>query len=456
MKNNKNKALLEKTAKAKKEYMKNNKKITELFSNFMSGTNTNNTDDLSPDGKNENETNIREEDEEIVQEEKFINLLEDDDSSLISNNDNQIYIKKFKKKKMEEKNNNNNEFINFGQNQNPKKNEIFSPSFYINLNSHSGSDEKRKLLLMDFDEDNNKINLHKLNINKNYFENSNDYHRSFPFQNCRIININNSSYIIGGKINDNFSKMNYFNDIGIKNVYKLNYNKNNEKIIIKRIASTLYEHQSHSLLYLQKYDSIVVCSGYQQKNCEYFNLKDNNWELLYPLRKPRDNAIPLLFNEKYIFLIGGNDSNGKVNEDYDVLNYEICIYGKYQCYWKTYSLKDKDKDLLIQKGSGIIYNNDNIFIFGGFNSQNKFLCWKINFDEDKEANKSIFIKESLDKMYKISSVELCDNINKYILEKNNNDYYSFCGEQVFMNYKNFFVNISFGGQLSIIPNFLFN
>ena len=103
MKNNKNKALLEKTAKAKKEYMKNNKKITELFSNYMSGTNTNNTDDLSPDGKNENETNIREEDEEIVQEEKFINLLEDDDSSLISNNDNQIYIKKFKKKKWKRK-----------------------------------------------------------------------------------------------------------------------------------------------------------------------------------------------------------------------------------------------------------------------------------------------------------------------------------------------------------------
>jgi hypothetical protein len=307
---------------------------------------------------------------------------------------------------------------------------------------------------MDFEED-NKINLRKLNINSNCFENKKDYHKSFPFQNCRIININNSSYIIGGKINDDFSKMNYNNQIGVKDAYKL-VCENSKKIKIIRIPSTLFEHQSHSLLYLEKYNSIAVCSGYQQKNCEYFNLKDNKWEMLYPLRKPRENAISLLFNEKYIFLIGGNDSNGKINEDYDVLNYDVCINGKYQCYWNTYSFKDIDKNLLIQKGSGIIYNNDNIFIFGGFNSQNKFLSWKINFDEDKEGKRAIFFKGNQDKIYKISSVELCDNINNYILGKNNYNNYSFCGEQVFMNYKNFFVNISFGGQLSIIPNFLLN
>jgi hypothetical protein len=453
MKNHKGQVSLDKKAKTKKDYMKNNKKITEFFSNYINGINTNNTDeDLSPYGKKENDINVKGE-EELVQEEKFIELIDDDDSSLNSNNANRIYNnsnKKKLKKKMEEKKNN--DITHFERN--PKRKDIFSPSFFINLNTHSVSDEKRNLILMDFEED-NKINLRKLNINSNCFENKKDYHKSFPFQNCRIININNSSYIIGGKINDDFSKMNYNNQIGVKDAYKL-VCENSKKIKIIRIPSTLFEHQSHSLLYLEKYNSIAVCSGYQQKNCEYFNLKDNKWEMLYPLRKPRENAISLLFNEKYIFLIGGNDSNGKINEDYDVLNYDVCINGKYQCYWNTYSFKDKDKNLLIQKGSGIIYNNDNIFIFGGFNSQNKFLSWKINFDEDKEGKRAIFFMGNQDKIYKISSVELCDNINNYILGKNNYNNYSFCGEQVFMNYKNFFVNISFGGQLSIIPNFLLN
>lgn len=454
MKNHKNQGSLEKRPKSKRNYMKNNKKITEFFANFHSGTNTNNTDDLSPYGKNENEINIKE--EEIVPEEKFIDLLDDDDSSLILNNHNHIYnnsnIKKLKKK-MEEKNKN--ELNHFEHNE--KKNNIFYPSFFINLNTHSNTDEKRDLILMDFEED-NKINLSKLNINPNCFENMKDYHKSFPFQNCRIININNSSYVIGGKLNDDISKISYNNQLGIKNCYKLIYNKNKEKIKINKIASTIYEHHSHSLLYLEKYNSIVVCSGHRQKNCEYLNLqkndKENKWENLYPLRKPRENAISFLFNEKYIFLIGGNDSNGNINEDYDVLNYEICVNGQYQSYWKTYSFKDMN--LLGQKGSGIIYNDNEIFIFGGFNSQKKFLSWKINFVEDTEENKSIFIKGSIDKKYKISSVKLCEEINNYILQKNNKNNYSFCGEQVFMNYKNFFVNISFGGQLSIIPNYLLN
>ena len=89
---------------------------------------------------------------------------------------------------------------------------------------------------MDFEED-NKINLSKLNINPNCFENMKDYHKSFPFQNCRIININNSSYVIGGKLNDDISKISYNNQLGIKNCYKLIYNKNKEKIKMRRAAA---------------------------------------------------------------------------------------------------------------------------------------------------------------------------------------------------------------------------
>ena len=288
----------------------------------------------------------------------------------------------------------------------------------------------------------NKSNLNIYNICL-----KNDYQKLI--RNIRYYNLNTNS------------KLSHNNKIGTKDCYKIKYIKEDKQIKIYKISSTIFEHQSHSLLYLPKYNSIVLCSGHKQKNCEYLNLdkkeEPNNWKHLFPLRKSRENAIPLLFNEKYIFLIGGYDSEGRLNEDYDMLNYEVFINGKYQNYWKTYELNQK-KSLLQRKGNGIIYYNNNIYILGGYNLNNdEFISWKINFTEDKDE--SILNNRGLnDKKYKIGSIELCDNINNNFRFKNknsnNNLSFCFCGEQRFMKYKKFFVNISFGGQLAIIPNHL--
>ena len=455
MSNQKSQSSIEKKSKTKKDYSISNKKITDFFSNPRSVTNSNNTDDISVNyGKNENNINNKEED-------KSINLIEDedDDNSNINLNNhfyNNSKIKKLKKKMDEDNIINNNKLNHYDKS---FKKSLFSPSFFINLNNHSESDKKRKLIFMVLLND-NKINSYKLDINPDDFDNIDDYHKSFPFQNCRIININNSSYIIGGKLNDDISKLNFNNEIGVKNNYKLIYNidtENKIKIKIIKLSPTLFEHQSHTLLYLKKYNTIVLCSGHKQKFCEYLNLNDNDinkrWKFLFPLRKSRENAICLLFNEKYIFLIGGKDDNGKLNEDYDVLNYNAFLNSKFQCYWKTYSFKDNNNLLLEQKGSGTIYYNNNIYILGGFNLNNKFLSWKINFEEEN-GDKSDFNKRNRETKYIISSAIPYSNINNYINEKYNNINYSFCGEQIFMNYKEFFVNISFGGKIVIIPNSL--
>ena len=461
MSNQRKQGSSEKKTKSKKDYSKSNKKITDFFSNHQNISNSNYIDEVNSNHiKNENAINIKEEEEEIENEEKYIDLINGDNSNIILNNYNQYYnnsnIKKLKKKKMEEKNNiNHNEINAFGLNSIEKNN--FCPSYFINLNTHSYIDEKRNLILAILLND-NKIELYKLNITPNNFQNIKDYHKSFPFQNCRIINLNNLSYIIGGKLNDDISKLTYNNQLGLKNSYKLKYNKDKKEIKIYKLPSTIYEHQSHSLLYLKKYNTIVLLSGHRQKHCEYLNLQnngmENKWKHLYPLKKERENAISLLFNDKYIFLIGGNDYNGDLNIDYDVLNYEVFINEKYQSYWKTYSLKSDNYKIFEQKGSGIIYYNNNIFILGGYNSQKEFLSWKIIFEEDKEDNILGFKNSDLDKNYKINSFKPCDNINQHILRFNHNNSYSFCGEQVFMNYRDLFVNISFGGQLTIIPNIL--
>ena len=373
------------------------------------------------------------------------NLINIEDNSNDNNNqNNNNYIKMKKKEKNEV---NDSEYIS------ENKYNLY-PLYFVNLNSNSSLREKRNLVIVEFI--NNNLNAFILNIEQKYFSDFKDFNKSFPFQNCKILNINNSSYIIGGLLND---EINNRNQLGLRNCYKLDYNIDNKEIKITKLASTIYEHQSHSLLYLKKYKTIVCCSGYQQNKCEYLNLgnnKEKRWNYLFPLTKSRTNAIPLLFNEKYIFLIGGNDYDGKINEDYDVLNYDIFINSNYGNHWKTYSLKDNT--LLEQKGSGIIYYNNDIFIFGGYNIKNDFLVWKVDFEldkEDKNKNKSKFVKGTLLNNYKISSIKICDNIINSMKEKNDNSY-CFCGDQVFMNYEEFFVNISFGGQIVVIENYILN
>lgn len=460
MNNQKNQGSKEKNSKTKKDYSKNNKKITDFFNKNHSGTNSNNTDDISVNNiKNDNSINIKEE----IEEDNVINISDDNENSnlildehIYSYNNNNSNIKNLKKK-MDE----NNDINSLGVDSVQKN--IFPPSFFINLNTHSIYDEKRNLILIYIKDDNN-IYLKKLEINEDNFENKKDYHKSFPFQNCRILNINNLSYIIGGKLNDNISTTKYNNDLGVKNCYKILYSKDiqdNLEIKIIKLPSTIYEHQSHSLLYLKKFNIIVLCSGHKQRKCEYLllenNGKENKWEQLHSLRKPRENALSLLFNEKYIFLVGGSDLNGKINQDYDVLNYESYNTSQYQCFWKTYSFRNDNFNFLLQqKGSGIIYTKDNnIYIVGGYNIRKELYSWKIQFEEDKKEEESMIIA-NVDKIYKVSSVQTCSLISNYINQYNNKNSYSFCGDQVFMRYKDNFINISFGGQIIILPNLLFN
>ena len=85
-----------------------------------------------------------------------------------------------------------------------------------------------------------------------------------------------------------------------------------------------------------------MCSGHKQINCEYLNLDENKWKIFYPLQKPRENALSFVFNEKYIFLVGGKNQKGIINEDYDVIDFEIFLNNKVQNYWKTYNLLNKN------------------------------------------------------------------------------------------------------------------
>ena len=370
--------------------------------------------------------------------ENYLNLNEDEDESNIFLNNHQQKFQinnKNKKKKLEEKELDNNNHINK------------SLSYFININSNLPMDKKRKLILLDLS--NNKLlSLHQINLKQNNFINPQEFNSAFPHQFCKLININDIVYITGGKLNDELSKLNYNNNLGQKKCYKMIYNKDKKEIEIDKMPSSIYEHQSHSLIYLKKFDTIVMCSGHKQKNCEYFNLKENEWKPLYNLQKPRENALALVYNEKYIFLIGGKNQEGIINEDYDVIDFEIFLSNKMQNYWKTYNFKNR---ILLEKlGCGIIHNKNDVYIIGGYSAKNGISSWKINFERDEDDNSMTFIKEKFDKIYKISSVDTCDKLNNY-LKKHNNNNLCYVGQQYFSNCDGFLFNISLGGQLTIIP-----
>ena len=113
-----------------------------------------------------------------------------------------------------------------------------------------------------------------------------------------------------------------------------------EEIKIDKISSSIFEHQSHCLLYSKNFNTIFLCSGHKQINCEYLNLSEEEpkWKRLYPLQKPRENALSFVFNEKYIFLVGGKNQKGIINEDYDVIDFEIFLNNKVQNYCKIIGL----------------------------------------------------------------------------------------------------------------------
>ena len=301
MSNQKGKESKGKKSSSKRHISKNNKKITDYFNKNHSGTNTNLTDDISANNKkNENNINIK---EEMDVEYQVINIVdEDDDNCNCISSDNYIYNNNSKiknlKKKMDDNNYIKNNINSFDDN---SINGNIYPLFFINVNTQSIDDEKRNLILMDII-DENCINLRKIKINPENFANKKDYHKSFPFQNCRILNINNFSYIIGGKLNDNISRTKYYNELGVTDCYKLIYNRDNKEIKIIKLPSTIFEHHSHSLLYLQKFNLIVLCSGHKQRKCEFLSLengaKGNKWEQLHSLRKPRENAISLKWRNK--------------------------------------------------------------------------------------------------------------------------------------------------------------
>lgn len=419
--------------------IKNQRNILDFFPKEKSNLRNYESDKMIFENNDDNINNNNLSLEEDIKELNKENSIEN------NKNENDYYLKNKKRKE--------NEIIEFNNQNNS------TPPFIFSLIVNPINTQKKLLVLIDL-RDKKNIKLKKVLISQNNFENRKDNNLLIPYQNCRIINVNGIAYLIGGKtgICDIF---------GSKECYKISYNQSSNEIKINKITPTKYEHYSHSLLYISKYNIIIVCSGYNQRNCEYLQIKndeknieannENQWETFCPLRNPRENAISFLFNQQYIFLIGGiqrtDNIDNKEYENYDVFDFDSYIKFNFQTYWNTYSLKNQDRLIFHQKEYGIIYFNNDIFILGGNNSDKIKLMWKIEFMEKKKDERLSFLRANNNKDYMIKSLNSWNKINNYFSKDSGISYF---GNQDFSEFFNdYFINITLGGKLELIPkNFL--
>ena len=341
-------------------------------------------------------------------------------------------------------NNNNTIIIPNAENKPEKPKYFYGLSIWPKLNANNkdntnnNNNETRKeivILVLELKRNEGSIMRHftssKITHEKYYLQCSH-----FPYECSRLININNEAYVFGGR---NYK---YYQDLGNQYCFKINYinsNKNNGLGEIKCISlkNTNYPHYSHSVLFSRLYNTIFVLSGYNQKKCEYAKLNDkgeiDKWEEMNPIKTPRENPISFLLNDTYIYLIGGK--NNEPNNNYDVFDFSR-IFSHNMPVWKNcdFTINESNSLLFETKGPGIIESNNDIYIFGGYNGKNQFIAWKICFFDR-------FIK----------------TIEKYESEAFPSEKIgSFYGQQKFMIFEDYFININVVGKCEAIPRQIFN
>ena len=309
-------------------------------------------------------------------------------------------------------------------------------------------------------DDGNELCLILSKINQNIVNltcfKSNDIRHQIPFLHCekfpflysKIININNKAFIIGGKSHWNTSEK------GNNFAFRLNYINNDSKkisnelqgdIICTPLNDTRLKHLNHHLIYSEKYNAIFVLSGRAQRGCEYAILDKNKnfvseWKEFPFINLPRENAIGLLFNEKYIFLIGGQGQN---SNNYDVFDISSIFESNKPQIWKTYNYitNQYNKYIFSLQNAGIIMDNNKLYLLGGYkNDMGKCLSWKIDFTSDADDQ----INDNYKRIEKISVLR-----NKIIEECEGLMY--FYGQQKFDKYNDCFININIQGKIINFP-----
>ncbi|CAD8060516.1 unnamed protein product [Paramecium sonneborni] len=155
---------------------------------------------------------------------------------------------------------------------------------------------------------------------------------------------------------------------------------------IQQVAQLNYPRSSHSMVYCNQ--SIYIVGGFQDQrkmclNLERYNIKSQKMEPCASCLKPANAPACCSFNNRYIYKFGGCDENGQI----------LFIIERYDTYtdkWEYVTLKDNPIEStqvpnIYQCSSCIQINKDNIFVFGGYDNDDKGvkLSFLLNIDQNQ-------------------------------------------------------------------------
>lgn len=117
---------------------------------------------------------------------------------------------------------------------------------------------------------------------------------------------------------------------------------------------------------------VLVFGGKNEKNFvvqnEILDIEQKKWKNFPDLPKPKANFSYCVVNENNLFLFGGFEANGKYSEN-KLIKCEINVDEFEKSLWKNIILKGKNVDNLPLACAGMFPNDDNIIICGGTNGK---------------------------------------------------------------------------------------
>ena len=134
--------------------------------------------------------------------------------------------------------------------------------------------------------------------------------------------------------------------------------ESNSETKLVKLPSMIYSHWNHSMISNEKY--VFVIGGYNSNNCEYFNLKTLKWEALPNLNSEERQRPMLVLYEEYLYVFMGFTQFG-ILDSIERININKLGTSK----WEKVSISNPENINLKFYGAGIYNLNEKIYFIGG-------------------------------------------------------------------------------------------
>ena len=206
----------------------------------------------------------------------------------------------------------------------------------------------------------------------------------FP-KNFAYLNILPYCYVSGGINFDENGKTILNNFLAIRR-------RETRKFDFIKLSPMLETKYNHCMLELKYINAIIVIGGFNSKNCEYYNSKNNEWINLPELSHIRESPSCCVINETNIFCFLGYDNDlNKYNNSIEKLN-----FNSKNLKWEEIKPINFQQKMERKASSCLAYNhkgNNYIFIVGGIGNLQKESKDILIYDEKR--NKLIRKKNRL-------------------------------------------------------------